>query len=308
MKDGLPSKTAALVAAYRGLAALLPDRRLAALAPDPFALRLAGWPYTWIARLARLPLLGRLLMSRQSMWGRGAGVMAARTRVLDDVVRDAVRAGTTQVLILGAGLDSRALRLRGELGDKATFFEVDHPASQAYKREQLRGQAEGGRPVQYVAFDFEAPGEASLGQQLRSHGFDAGQPCVVLLEGLLMYLTPDTVDEVFATTSALCAKGSRVAFTYLTQTPTADRLYTRLLILLHMRPFMLWLRYYAHEPWTFWGWPNREALAAFLEGHTLRLLWEESYITVARRTADLPESALPGRRIMGERCAVAERL
>ena len=69
MKDGLPSKTAALVAAYRGLAALLPDRRLASLAPDPYALQLAGWPYTWVFALARLPLLRRLLLSRYSIGG-----------------------------------------------------------------------------------------------------------------------------------------------------------------------------------------------------------------------------------------------
>ena len=302
MKDGLPSKTAALVAAYRGLAALLPDRRLASLAPDPYALQLAGWPYTWVFALARLPLLRRLLLSRYSMWGRGAGIMAARTRVLDDVVRDAVRQGCTQVLILGAGLDSRALRLRDELGSSVTVFEVDHPASQAYKRERLRDHAGG---AVYVAFDFEAPGATTVDQELKSHGFDAAKPCVVLLEGLLMYLTSDTVDQVFATTATLCAKGSRVAFTYLTRTPDLP---TCRLELLHMRPFMLWLRYYAHEPWTFWGWPTREALAGFVEGHHMRLLWEDSYVSVARQSAGLPESVLPGRRIMGEHCAVAERL
>ena len=231
--------------------------------------------------------------------------MAARTRVLDDVVRDAVKQGCTQVLVLGAGLDSRVLRLRDELGCGVTFFEVDHPASQAYKRERLRGHTGG---AVYVAFDFEAPGATTVGQELKSHGFDAAKPCVVLLEGLLMYLTPDTVDHVFATTAALCAKGSRVAFTYLTRTPDLPtrRLHTRLLD--HMRPFMLWLRYYAHEPWTFWGWPTREALAGFVEGHRMRLLWEDSYVAVARQAAGLPESVLPGRRIMGEHCAVAERL
>jgi methyltransferase (TIGR00027 family) len=307
MKDGLPSKTAALVAAFRGLAELLPDRRLASLAPDPYALQLAGWPYTWLFALARLPLLRPLLLSRFSMWGRGAGFLAARTRVLDDVVRDAVKQGCTNVLVLGAGLDSRALRLADELGSGVQFYEVDHPASQAYKREQLRGHTGG---AVYVAFDFEAPGATTVGKELQRQGFDAGSPSVVLLEGLLMYLTPETVEQVFATTTALCAPGSRVAFTFLTRTPDrpTPRLHTRLLELLNIRLFMLWLRYYAHEPWTFWGWPNREALAGFVGGHHMRLLWEDSYVAVARRSAGLPESALPGRRVVGEHCAVAERL
>ena len=307
MKDDLPSKTACLVAAYRGLAAHLPPK-LASLAPDPYGVRLAGWPYTAVDALARLPLLGRLIMN--SLFRPGSCAMAARTRVIDDAVRAAVSRGTRQVLILGAGLDARSLRLSNELHAEVTFFEVDHPASQKAKRMRLARMAvpqNALRNVRYIAHDFEANGEEPLAGKLASQSFDATRPALVILEGVLMYLTPETVAATFELVSTLCAARSTVAFTYITRAPPPTGMVDRSR-LLYTRPFLFWLRFVAHEPWTFWGWASNEQLSQFLEHHRFRLAWCDSYIQVARRSAGLTEDELSGTRLWREHCAVAERM
>lgn len=327
MRDDVPSKTACLVAGYRGLAARLAEPRLAELAPDPYGVPLAGWPYTLLDTLAALPVVGRLAMSRVFFWRAGACAMAARTRVLDDAVRDAVRGGgARQVLILGAGLDARALRLSHELrqlagGEDVRFFEVDHPASQRAKLCRLQksvvARGDGGaaasehlRRVAYVAHNFEAQGAGAtpLGEQLQAVGFDPTRKrTVVLMEGLLMYLSPPTVDALFASVAQLCASGSVVAFTYIARPQRRPSLRERL-----RRgawyPFMLWLRFWAHEPWTFWGWASGAEVQEFLLPHRMRLLWSDSYLSRATQTCRLAPDDLPVRRLAREHCAVAERV
>ena len=79
--------------------------------------------------------------------------MQVRTRVIDDVMLDFVRAGGRQVVLLGAGFDCRALRFEREL-EGATVFEVDHPATQSKKKRVLEGER--GAHTEYVAWDFES--------------------------------------------------------------------------------------------------------------------------------------------------------
>lgn len=118
-------------------------------------------------------------------------------------------------MILGAGLDSRAWRM--EALKNTIVFEVDHPASQAWKRERaLRLSARGISPkatdLRYVAVDFERERLAPL---LQSAGFDALKATFWLWEGVVMYLRPDAVDASLAAFAALSAPGSRIALTYL---------------------------------------------------------------------------------------------
>src|SRR4051794_26490410 len=93
--------------------------------------------------LQRAPALsGRLLpLTGPLYWG--TLYMQVRTRVIDDMLRAFVADGGRQVLLLGAGYDSRARRFGDELRG-VTFFEVDHPATQEHKRRVLAGGAPGG--------------------------------------------------------------------------------------------------------------------------------------------------------------------
>ena len=90
--------------------------------------------------------------------------VTARTRFVDDAVVRALGDGVAQIVLLGAGYDSRALRFRTP---GVTFFEVDHPATQADKRERLAAVDASTDGIEFVAADFNEPG---LAEALAAHG------------------------------------------------------------------------------------------------------------------------------------------
>lgn len=136
--------------------------------------------------------------------------MCVRARFSEDIAEQAAAAGTGQYVILGAGLDSFAYR-RGDLLRRLRVFEVDHPASQAWKRRRL---AELGiQPPAGLVFapvDFE---RQTLQDGLARAGFNPGQLAVVSWVGVTMYLTLDAIHATLATLAG-CRRGSRVVLTY----------------------------------------------------------------------------------------------
>src|SRR6476619_889404 len=131
---------------------------------------------------------------------------AVRTHYFDDYFRAAMRAGIHQVVILAAGLDSRAYRLQWPTG--TTVFEIDQPKVLAYKTSTL--DAHGAQPQARripVAVDLRDDWPAAL----TDAGFDASQPTAWLAEGLLPYLPPDAQDRLFDLVTAHSAAGSRIA-------------------------------------------------------------------------------------------------
>src|SRR5207244_5763641 len=121
----------------------------------------------------------RLEMSRVM-----ADLMALRTSAIDAAVRDALAAGATQLVILGAGYDGRAWRMSELAGVKV--FEVDHPATQGDKRAHLAELPPATGVVTFVAVDFE---RESLGAALDRAGHDRSSPTCWIWEGVVMYLT-----------------------------------------------------------------------------------------------------------------------
>ena len=207
MRPHEPSRTAAWVAALRGMSELLPAEMR--LVDDPFGLRFSR-PLARFARAARrVPSLALRGLPRDHLVS-----LQIRTRVLDDVLRDFVAQGGRQVLLLGAGFDCRGARLRRELAG-ATVFEVDHPATQGKKRRVLdEGGIETAR-VTYLAWDFESTPLAELPSRLGALGHDAARPTLTLWEGVIPYLTPAAVADTAAAVAALSSPGSPFAFTYL---------------------------------------------------------------------------------------------
>ena len=116
-----------------------------------------------------------------------------RSRFTEDDLAACVRAGLTQYVILGAGLDSFAYR---SAPGPVRVFEVDHPATQRWKRAQL---AAAGIPVpasvSYVAMDFERD---DLASRLRQAGFDPSWPALVSWLGVTMYLTQAAIGRTLA--------------------------------------------------------------------------------------------------------------
>ncbi|RIL02364.1 MAG: SAM-dependent methyltransferase [Proteobacteria bacterium] len=134
-----------------------------------------------------------------------------RHRYIDDRLREALAAGARQVVLLGAGYDSRAFRFADLLAGRPVF-EVDHPATQQRKQRILRGLARAAPlpavDVRRVAVDFERD---SLEERLAAAGL-ARRRTFFAWEGVSMYLTRDAVKETLASLRRLAPRGSRLAF------------------------------------------------------------------------------------------------
>ena len=185
------SKTAVLVAAYRGRATVAAN----ALCDDPFAARLAG--DEGLALAAHFDTL----LPHMELW------IALRTAELDAHVRAAQEAGVPQVVLLGAGLDTRAARLAR---NGVRYFEVDHPASLADRNRRLASLPDYPEaPSTQVACDFE---QGDFVERLRTAGFDAARPAVIVWEGVSYYLSESAVRATLRRVAEDCHPQSAILF------------------------------------------------------------------------------------------------
>jgi methyltransferase (TIGR00027 family) len=135
--------------------------------------------------------------------------MAVRTRFFDDFFRAATEAGVRQAVILAAGLDTRAYRLRWPAG--AVVYEIDQPQVIEFKTRTLADL--GATPTadrKAVAVDLRDDWVGAL----RDNGFDTERPTAWIAEGLLGYLPPDAQDRLFDTITTLSFCGSRLGTGY----------------------------------------------------------------------------------------------
>jgi methyltransferase (TIGR00027 family) len=202
---GRPSRTAEYMALFRAVeTAEHPRRRLF---EDPFAAGLLTGRLKALAAFARLPVVGRLAPHFLDLgWPRTRSSAVVRTRLIDDIVRQAVHGGARQVLLLGAGFDSRPYRLE-QLRD-FQVFEVDHPSTQKAKRQRLDARlGRLARNIHFVPVDFEKDGLETT----RLHaGFDTAVAAVAVWEGVVSCLTPAAADRNFR----MLALESQLIFTY----------------------------------------------------------------------------------------------
>jgi len=136
--------------------------------------------------------------------------VCVRARFVEDIVEQAAANGTGQYVILGAGLDSFAYR-RDDLLGGLRVFEVDHPATQSWKRRRL-AELGVGLPdrLVFAPVDFE---RQNLRDGLEHAGFNFGQRAVFSWVGVTMYLTLDAIHATLAT-MAQCRPGTGVVLTY----------------------------------------------------------------------------------------------
>jgi methyltransferase (TIGR00027 family) len=135
----------------------------------------------------------------------------ARTIYIDAIFKEVLDQGFDQILIFGAGFDTRALRFQAELGD-TEVFELDVPITQEAKLGQYgkRGLSIPAN-VHFIAIDFD---KESLSERLEEEGFDRDGQSLFVLEGLSMYLQPESVDETFRVIEEFAGEGSVVVFDY----------------------------------------------------------------------------------------------
>lgn len=133
----------------------------------------------------------------------------ARTKYIDAVFRQALSEGFDQVLIFGAGFDTRALRFQRFAGD-TRIFELDMLPIQKAKlgRYAQRGLRIPGN-LEFISIDFD---KESLDEKLDKAGFDRGGRSLFILEGVLMYLRPESVDATFKVIREFAGERSEVVF------------------------------------------------------------------------------------------------
>jgi methyltransferase (TIGR00027 family) len=209
MRNHQPSRTAEYMALFRAVeTAERPGRRLF---EDPYAIPFLSGTLKSLAQIAQISGIGRLVPAFLDLgWPHTRSSGVVRTRLIDDLVRDSIHAGARQLVLLGAGFDSRAFRL--DETKHIPTFEVDHPATQRAKRERLKFILEQvPENMHFVEVDFETD---SLELKLRQAGFDDKIPAVVLWEGVVSYLSEPAVNANLTLLSRLLVPDSRLILTY----------------------------------------------------------------------------------------------
>lgn len=137
------------------------------------------------------------------------GSQICRTKYIDDLLQLAIGKGVTQIVILGAGLDTRPYRIPSR--DKIRFFEVDMPSVQDYKKKKI-GKYLGSLPanVVYIPIDFNSQ---TLDEAVAGKGLDLSKPIFFIWEGVTQYITEDAVRNTLRFISK-SSPGSSVVFTY----------------------------------------------------------------------------------------------
>ncbi len=201
MKKGQASMTAEGIALAREIESNKPEGER--ICYDPLARYLMR---PWFR------LLGYLFSGYGESRAPGAmGFLVARTRHIDEVLKACIADGISQVVILGAGLDSRAYRFP-ELKERVKVFEVDHPASQQVKLNRLQKHL--GRIPDWVTFvpiDFALE---TLDECLPKHGYDERLNTLFIWEGVVYYLPAEAVDATLAFIARHSGAGSSIVFDY----------------------------------------------------------------------------------------------
>ena len=197
MKPNEPSRTASLIARQRAAHQLLDH---GSILDDPLAMKILGEDQKDVLQFANahpLASIGRLVTS-------------ARSRIAEDALSAAVERGVRQVVILGAGLDTVALRCPHGARE-IRIYEVDHPATQAWKLERL-AEAQLAIPpwLVFVPVDFERDG---LRESLAGAGFHQDSPAFFTWLGVVPYLTQDAIGGTLGYIASI--PNSEVVFDYM---------------------------------------------------------------------------------------------
>lgn len=193
------------------------------------------------------------------------GTLVARTAFFDLKFQNAITDGIRQIVLLGAGYDTRAYRFSSMLSN-ATVYELDIPTTQKRKLDILRDANIKIPPqVKYVRINFK---NESIKETLLKSGFDPTLQTLVLWEGVTYYLTETVFRETLSELKSFITKGSSICFDYLTKKWESGRI---------------------GEPFLFWISP--EALCENLSSHDYKVIehitpsdMEKRYLSLADGT------------------------
>jgi methyltransferase (TIGR00027 family) len=197
MKPNQPSRTALIPARQRAAHQVLDH---GSILHDPFAMKILREDEKDVLQFANqhpLASIGRLFTT-------------ARSRIAEDALSAAVEKGIRQIVILGAGLDTFALR-NPHGAQQIRIYEVDHPATQAWKLDRL-AEAQIAPPswLTLVPVDFERD---DLGEKLVAAGFQQNSPAFFTWLGVVPYLTQEAIGSTLDYIASI--QNSEVVFDYM---------------------------------------------------------------------------------------------
>jgi len=239
VQEDVPSRTAEAVAWMRATDQRRPSGER--VLDDPYATLFLGPLFKTAA--AALQATGRLGEATEARFSPGlTAFVLCRHRFMDDAFDAALSIGVDQVVVLGAGYDTRAYRFADRLVN-VPVFEVDHPSTGARKAKIVAEQASRlpSADVRVVSIDFQSQ---ALDHRLLASGFEPSKRTFVFWEGVSMYLTREAVKNTLATLRELCAPGSWLTMDWWYMVDAPDARST----VLRMSPHLLHL---LGEPITF---------------------------------------------------------
>ena len=166
-----------------------------------------------------LPLLVKYLLKIRFLNLQGkiapAGIypyVIGRTKYIDHIFKKAISEGARQIIIFGAGFDSRALRLTGNRTD-VRVFEIDTKLTlEAKKKQFLKRDITIPENNTYIPVDFD---KEDIKEKLKEYKIPINNKTLFILEGLIMYLSKEAVDYTFKIIHEYSAPGSLVVFDYI---------------------------------------------------------------------------------------------
>ena len=203
-----PSHTAEGVAAWRAAANREKDEQVRN--PDYLALKFLGTKFYLISQFP--PLVKLALRQFQKIMPGGYFFITARTKHIDATLQQCFAEGIEQLVILGAGYDSRPYRFADQLKD-IRVFEVDMAATQARKRERVDRFLGSPPPwVTFVPMDFNIE---RLEARLPESGYDTPRKSFFIWEGVCMFISAEAVDQTLSFVANHSAPGSSIVFDYI---------------------------------------------------------------------------------------------
>lgn len=258
MKLNTASRTAQYMALFRAIESNRPanDR----LFYDPFAILFLDSSLKFITKLSGISLFRNFIPKIIHNQGNGAissGI--ARTKYIDDLLEKTMKEGVKQVIILGAGFDTRGFRLPSL--KEISVIEIDHPDTSRFKIERLKSShIELPSNISFYEINFE---KQSLEEIFETHKISFDLPTTIIWEGVTNYLTEDSIKNTFEFTKRFTDKFN-IIFTYINR-----------LVLEHPEEFkgtqkvMKTLKEH-EESWTFGFYP--EKLTEYLKQFNLTLI------------------------------------
>ncbi|HEX8014576.1 MAG TPA: SAM-dependent methyltransferase [Flavobacterium sp.] len=208
MKTHQTSRTAQYMALFRALETKRNSNDK--LFSDEYAIHFLEAKLRFASRISKYAIIRKYIsntIQKKIPGALSSGI--ARTKYIDDLLKSTITNGVKQVIILGAGFDTRALRL--DFLESIPVIEIDHPNTSKFKIATYKNRI-GQLPknIEFYQIDFN---KQSLEELAEQHNFDFTKPATVIWEGVTNYLTEDAIKNTFEFIKKFTTN-SYVIFTY----------------------------------------------------------------------------------------------